>query len=477
MSLAKIEITLDIQNNTNYPQEINVLGSPYNLLDTVNATTEYRWNVTGFTFTTETNVSVQYRSTSQVVYSNYISGLASQTLQSVVDALNGLQIGYFNLYTELGQTYIGTYNQNYVFGNLNIYQPSLLNPAFYSGTGFNNTTSGVTSNLTIVGNFTSYDGTLANRIIRLNADGSVDNTFTYGTGITGGNPVGIYLDSNGKVLVGGIFTAYDGNAVTNFVRINTDGSYDSSFIQGTGFNGSVVQISAYNNVNFMVGSFTNYNGTSANGIVSTNQNGSINASFVYGTGFDNTVFTIAVQSDAKLIIGGFFTLYNGTAANKIIRLNPDGSVDTSFVYGSGFDNNVISLAIQDDGKILIAGNFTTYNGTSANGIIRLNPDGSVDTSFVYGSGFNNNVASVIVGNGVIICGGNFTSYNGNTSNFVAKLNLDGSYNTSWNLGTGFNNLLAAQDGLTFYNGNSIFATGGYTQFDGQTANRISNLLI
>jgi hypothetical protein len=124
MSLAELTITLDIQNNTNYSQTINVLGNPYNLLDTVNSKTEYRWNVTGVSLTTENYLSLQYRGINQSVFTAYISGFGTNTLQSVVNSLNDLQIGYFNLYTELGQTYIGTYNSNYVFGQLNIYNAS-----------------------------------------------------------------------------------------------------------------------------------------------------------------------------------------------------------------------------------------------------------------------------------------------------------------------------------------------------------------
>jgi len=142
---AEVDITLKVQNNTAYPQKINVLGNNANLLDTVNATTEYRWNVTTFTFGTEDFVSVMYRTTSSPIYKVFISQLTNQSLQSVVDGLNTLGIGYFNLYTELGQTYIGTYNQNYVFANLNIYDsavPQLQYSINTKGTG------GVT-NLTI----------------------------------------------------------------------------------------------------------------------------------------------------------------------------------------------------------------------------------------------------------------------------------------------------------------------------------------
>jgi hypothetical protein len=70
-------------------------------------------------------------------------------------------------------------------------------------------------------------------------------------------------------------------------------------------------------------------------------------------------------------VGGDFTTYNGTAANLIIRLNPNGSVDNTFVYGTGFDSSVFSVVVQSDGKILVGGDFTDYDGTAANKIIRL----------------------------------------------------------------------------------------------------------
>ena len=122
---AEVDITLNIQNNTAYPQKINVLGNNANLLDTANATTEYRWNMTAFSFGTEDSVSVMYRSTATPVYKVFIAGLANQSLQAIVDSLNTLGIGYFNLYVESGQTYIGTYNQNYVFANLNVFDSSV----------------------------------------------------------------------------------------------------------------------------------------------------------------------------------------------------------------------------------------------------------------------------------------------------------------------------------------------------------------
>ena len=84
-----------------------------------------------------------------------------------------------------------------------------------------------------------------------------------------------------------------------------------------------------------------------------------------GTGFNNTINTIAIQSDGKILVGGSFTSYNGVSANRMIRLNSDGSVDESFDIGIGFNAIVYSIAIQSDGKILVGGLFSSYNGVSA----------------------------------------------------------------------------------------------------------------
>ena len=93
------------------------------------------------------------------------------------------------------------------------------------------------------------------------------------------------------------------------------------------------------------------------------------------SGFDNLVNSVVIQNDGKVILGGAFTSFNGLTENRIIRLNPDGTRDNSFNTGTGFDGGVNSIIIQNDEKILIGGSFISYNGINQNGIIRLNTDG------------------------------------------------------------------------------------------------------
>jgi uncharacterized delta-60 repeat protein len=108
------------------------------------------------------------------------------------------------------------------------------------------------------------------------------------------------------------------------------------------------------------------------------QTGTIDFSFNPGTGFKDAVQSVVMQLDGKIIISGWFTSFDGAVTNRIARLNSDGSLDTSFNIGSGFNGQVNSTPIQADGKIIVGGNFTSFNGVSRNRIARLNNDGTLD---------------------------------------------------------------------------------------------------
>jgi hypothetical protein len=117
---AEVDITLRIKNNRDYPQTVNVMGNPYDLLDISNATTEYKWDLTGFVFTTEFYVTLQYKDVNSSSFSLYTQNLVAITLDGVVTALNLLGIGFFYHFTTGGSTFITTSNNNYVFGDLSI---------------------------------------------------------------------------------------------------------------------------------------------------------------------------------------------------------------------------------------------------------------------------------------------------------------------------------------------------------------------
>jgi uncharacterized delta-60 repeat protein/uncharacterized repeat protein (TIGR01451 family) len=309
-----------------------------------------------------------------------------------------------------------------------------LDTGFNPGTGANNyvlTTCIQTDGKIIIGGqFTFYNGTARNYIARLNTDGSLDATFNQGTGanlfVTS-----IAVQSDGKIIIGGQFTYYNGTARNRIARLNTDGSLDTGFNPGTGAAGGVVYSTPIQSDGKIIigGQFTSYNGTVRNNIARLNTDGSLDAGFNPGTGASSAIYSSSIQSDGKIIITGYFSTYKDTLRNHIARLNTDGSLDTSFNPGTGANLNVFTSSTQTDGKIIIGGQFTSYNGTARNRIARLNTDGSLDAGFNPGTGTNSDVMIITKQNdGNILVGGSFTLYNSIPNyNFLIRLNGDQKY--------------------------------------------------
>ena len=132
----------------------------------------------------------------------------------------------------------------------------------------------------------------------------------------------------------------------------------------------------------MGGSFTTYRGNSRASIARVNSDGSNDGGFDPGTGFNGTVWSIVPATDGSgdIIVGGDFSDYNGTARNNIARINSDGSLDTEFDPGLGFNFRVRSIAAATDGSgdLYVGGSFTTYKSGTANRIIRLDSNGNAN---------------------------------------------------------------------------------------------------
>ena len=339
-----------------------------------------------------------------------------------------------------------------------------IDTTFNVGAGFNNSISVLLKQpdgkLLVGGPFTSYNATSSNRIARLNTDGTYDTTFNIGTGFDD-NPRTLAIQSDGKIIVGGQFTAYNGTSREFLIRLTDSGSIDTTFSIGTGFSttGFPFASAVQSDGKILIGgNFTSYQGVSRNCITRLTNSGSNDATLSVGTGFTigGSVGKIVVQPDGKILVGGNFTTYQGTTRNGIARLTNSGSYDTTFNIGTGLDNISQALTLQSDGKILVGGFFTSYNGTPSNYIARLTNSGSYDTTFNIGTSFNNTVALITEqSDGKIIVGGSFTSYNGTSSPRLARLTDSGSYDTTYNVGTGFNSDPQFHQMLS--NGSSAFA--------------------
>lgn len=325
----------------------------------------------------------------------------------------------------------------------------------------------------IAGNFDGYGNLPHGYFVRVNSDSSIDDSFNAGTAAND-YVYSMALQPDGKILIGGNFTSYNGVARSRLARINADGTLDTTFNPGTGANNVVYSISVLPNGKIIIsGIFTNYNGVSQNRLARLHADGSLDTSFNIGTGAEAGVQRTVLLPDGKILIGGLFTSYNGVDCNYLVRLNSNGTIDPTFQAGTKINSGVLGVTLQPDGKILIGGFFSTYNSISRKLIARLNADGTLDTSFDPGIGGNNVVWCIAVQHdGKILVGGQFNMWNGTTSRHLVALNSNGSINTDYVLGTGLNHYLYSI--IPQPNG-KVLLGGGFNTLNGVSRDYLARL--
>ena len=328
----------------------------------------------------------------------------------------------------------------------------------------------------ITGSFTSISGSTRNRIARLNADGTLDLSFD--TGIGPNAQINVILPlANGKILIGGDFTSVNGAVRNKIARLNADGGVDGSFNFNSPGEISVRTMILQPDGKILV-SIINSFSSSIRTVFRLNTDGSNDATFeapagTSNTGINGSVNSLILESDGKILIGGSFSFVGNAPRRGVARLNPNGSVDTAFVIPLGANGTVNVIAVQPDGKILISGNFSYVNGFQRNRVARLNPDGSVDTTFSVQLNTNNSCCGNIVNaivvqpDGKILISGNFASVNNSfgTGGF-ARLNADGSTDTSFNRGISSGNVqaIAVQTDGKILIGGGFFISGSNPNF-------------
>ncbi|MFT3909305.1 MAG: T9SS type A sorting domain-containing protein [Ferruginibacter sp.] len=339
----------------------------------------------------------------------------------------------------------------------------------------------------IGGNFKTYNGVTVNNITRVNPNGSIDPTFNPGGTGFDSTVSTIALQADGKIIVGGDFVLYNGAADTIIVRLNANGTRDPSFTRHEPLR-HVNTLCIQPDGQILVGS-----GYSRS-VIRLNTDGSIDGSFTaHITSPSPTIgvqiYSLSLQNDGKIIVGGTFSRDLGLLVTNITRLNTDGSRDETFnniTYdddGSvGVNDWVYATAVQLDGKILIGGSFTAHNSlaaplTPANHIARLNTDGSLDATFnAGGTGPNSSVyAMALQLDGKIIIAGYFSDYNGNTTNKLARLNADGSFDNTFVAGGTFDvnssiSRLAIQPDNT-----KLLIGGSFTSYNDIGRNRVARI--
>lgn len=319
----------------------------------------------------------------------------------------------------------------------------------------------------IGGEFTFSNYSLPKNIARINIDGSVDTSFNIGNGAN--DPVRVIsTQSDGKIIVGGDFTLFNGLPVNRIARLNPDGTLDTLFNSGgQGANGTVLAISNQNSGKMVIGGyFTSFNGISRKRIARLNIDGSLDTLF-NPPGTNDAVYSILTLDDGKLIVGGAFTVCNNKLMNRIARLYSYGTLDLGFDPGYGAEGilcTVLATAKQPYGKFLIGGYIEYYDSIPVGRIARINSDGTLDTTFQVGTGANAPLWTFSIQNdGKIVIAGLFTAFDGKQRKRIARLNPDGSHDTIFNPGLGTDNTIFTS---SIQEDGKIMAGGSFSFYDG-----------
>ena len=344
------------------------------------------------------------------------------------------------------------------------------------------------------GSFVIYNNQIRLRLAKLNADGSVDNTFNPSVSVAGA-VYAIKRQPDGKIVIGGDFDFVNGVRRGGIARLNPDGSLDNSFNPGTGFLGDIYALFIQPDGKILTGGnyFGYNNNPNAFHLSRINSDGSFDTNLAPESGnvFFLYVYAIAFQSDGKMLVGGYIVNQNSQSLT-LARLNTDGTLDTSFtsLQTNSFNGTVRAIQVQPDNRIVIGGTFstTTTIGTfprtalarlTANGNLdegfnayfgagvlvfalaqqadgkvyaggnflqRFKPEGALDPTFSAVDNFSLLIRSIIVQpDGKIVVGGGFTTINGSNVNRIARLNSDGSIDSTFNIGTGASGSVLALD--------------------------------
>lgn len=284
-----------------------------------------------------------------------------------------------------------------------------------------------------------------------------------------------------KIVVGGSFIRVAGNGAIRRIALldRLTGQLDSSFVAAINWDVNAVVVQSDGKI-VVAGNFSTVNGTTKSNLVRLNPNGSIDSTFnPGGSGPGGAVLAMVRQpADGKLVIGGQFNSYNGNPANRVARLNADGTLDSSFLLGSaqGVNNNVNAIALDPvTGNIVLGGSFTQHSdGTTVNRIVRLNAlDGSRDGNFAVGTGFDGNVNALAFDGtttgataGAVLVGGAFTTYKGTANiNRIVRLDSLGAVDSTFATGTG---ATAGANGVVnslTYAGGSFYVGGAFGSYN------------
>jgi uncharacterized delta-60 repeat protein len=232
----------------------------------------------------------------------------------------------------------------------------------------------------VAGRFWHLAGRPVPQLIRINSDGSLDETFQPPASLEQVYFNTILVDGVGRILLAG-WNMVEYEPV--LVRLQSNGAPDPSFSRPIQIKGSIVKVVADGVGGYYVASFTESN----RWLMRISASGELDTSFDAGDPpipFSNGGFDFVVQPDGKVVLVGLFERVSGVRVNRVARLNSNGSIDNSFNIGSGPTGNgfVVVYSVSLQGKnLLLAGKFSQFNGVLVAGLVRLQENGQVDVPF------------------------------------------------------------------------------------------------
>ena len=311
----------------------------------------------------------------------------------------------------------------------------------------------------IGGLFSTVDGEPRSNIARLNADGTLESTASFNPGMGPDARVNsIVVQPDGKILIGGFFTKVNGKRNRRIARLNADGSLESTltFDTGLGADENVTSLALQADGKILVaGLFNSINGQPRQKIARLNADGSVESTTTFNAAADGPeIYCLAVQPDGKILLGGSFEVINNQFRSRIARLNADGTLESPSAFAAAFGETVFCIAVEPQGKILVGGDITYGNAGTPKGIARLNADGTLESIVTFNPGFgpDDRVNSIALQtDGKILIGGDFNFVNDQPRSKIARLNPNGTLEStaSFNAGSGANDTVfaVAQDAV------------------------------
>lgn len=242
--------------------------------------------------------------------------------------------------------------------------------------------------LLVAGEFSRVNGVDRRGVLRLRADGTADESFAQLQ--FDGAVKEVLVQRDGRILVGGTFTRVNGEARPYLIRLLANGTVDPTWKPNSGptsdFVVNIATLAEQSDGRILMGGlFRKVDGMAYTNLARLNVDGSVDPTFPLSRGASGPVLSIQVLADERILVSGFFDTIGTRNSPRIARLRPDGSVDTTFQSPSP-DAEVRECSPLPDGRILIAGRFTKLGTFNRRFVALLNANGSVDPTFDAGDG-------------------------------------------------------------------------------------------